>query len=599
MSFTPVVRVSRNVFKTLNEFAQERGLETKLLDFELLSYETLLKSSEDDVYKVLEATQILCEDLLIDPLVSIIQEYKIRIFSKSSVKAISTINLTLASDKYKIKAIATLGVGTSFAGHKGVLKELRDAVWKKKLLAGFFIDFFEPNLVNQLKKLIGLVGFNKPLTKEIKFSVALGINPQMPVDAKLVPLYLEKKNEKNLIDPVEANAKILRYFKPQSGMDGRACDAKYIKVREPREIDVKPLFDETISAVEEQTQICYFAKENGYVVCENGVYMISKKLVLERANFKSSANIDAGVDRNISVYIGGNQKSFEDAIGSGVKIDVRDLNVEGSVGANVKINTDELSIGSQTHKKSKMEVANTANIKVHKGDLHANEANIEILEVGKVTAKTIITIKQMLGGEAIAPIVKVDEVLSNCVIIASERIEIGSINGDGIKLIIDPHSMESYHQQLETLQESLKSLSATIRLEKEAFEKDAKEHAAGIVRIKKFQQRIMQAQKAGDAPMKQDIIRIKQFKKIAEELKLRAQKIEDSEAKFERLEIEQERLYEQDLHAKIVHHGVYDGRTQISFVNPKTQEKVLATPVGAHETISLVIGSAGREIKMA
>jgi hypothetical protein len=598
MSFTPVVRVSRNVLKTINEFAQERELDPKLLDFELLSYETLMRSSTDEEYKVLESSQILCEDFLLDPLVSIVQEYQIRIFLKGSLRVISTINLSLASDKHRIKAVATFGVGTVLVGHKGVLKELRDALWKKKLLGGFFIDFFEANLVNQLKKLVSLIGFNKPLAKEIKFSVASGINPQPPVDAKILKIYLEYQIENNLIHPIETGTNILRYIKPKAGIDGRGCDAKYIKVREPRVIDLKPLFDETIYEVEGESENLYYAKDNGYVECENGVYKISKKLILGHASFKSSAKIDAGEERDISVHIGGKQQDFDDAIGSGVKIDVRDLNVEGSVGSNVKISANDLTIEAQTHSKSKLDVANVANIKLHKGDLHANEANIEILEIGKVTAKTIINIRQMLGGEAIAPIVRVDEVLSNCIITASELIEIGNINGAGVKLIIDPSSMESYHKQIEEIKRRLKTLSINIRLQKEEIEKDQKEHAAGVERVRKFQHKIIQAQKAGREPAKQDLIRIRQYKKTAEELKLRETKIVEAELELERLEIEQERLYKQDLHAKIVHHGVYDGHTQISFIDPKTLEKVVATPVGERETITVVIGSMGREIKM-
>ncbi len=598
MSFTPVTRISRNVLKTLNDFAQERRVDPKLLDFDLLSYETLIKRGTDDAYRAIGLSEILCEDLMLDPLFCIIQEYEIRIFSKDSTKLISTINLALSSDKYKIKAVATFGVGTVLVAHKGVLKELRDALWKKKLLAGFFIDFFEANLVNQLKKLVTLIGFNKPLAKEIKFSVASGINPQPPVDAKILKIYLEQQTENNLIHPIETGTNILRYIKPKAGIDGRGCDAKYIKVREPRVIDLKPLFDETIYEVEGESEILYYAKNDGYVKCEHGVYKISKKLFLESASFKSSANIEAAEERDISVHIGGKQKSYEDAIGSGVRIDVRDLNVEGSIASNVQIIANDLTIEAQTHSKSKLDVANVANIKLHKGDLNANEANIEILEIGKVTAKTIINIKQMLGGEAIAPIVKVEEVLSNCVITASELIEIGNINGHGVKLIIDPNSMESYHNQIEELKNRLKTLSIEIRLQKEEFEKVHKEHSAGLPRIKKFQQRILLAQKEGSEPMKQDLIRIKQYKKSAEELKLRATKISDLEIEFERFAGEQERLYKQDLHAKIVHHGVYDGRTQITFVNPKTQEKVVATPTGERETITVVIGSMGREIKM-
>ena len=73
MSFTSVIRTSRNILKTLRDFASERKIDPKSLEFELLSYETLISRSGDDGYEVLDKTHILCEDELLDPLFSIVQ----------------------------------------------------------------------------------------------------------------------------------------------------------------------------------------------------------------------------------------------------------------------------------------------------------------------------------------------------------------------------------------------------------------------------------------------------------------------------------------------------------------------------------------------
>ena len=597
MSFTPVIRTSRNILKTLRDFASERKIDPKSLEFELLSYETLISRSGDDGYEVLDKTHILCEDELLDPLFSIVQEYSIKIIPKESYKAISTIDLSLAADKFKIRAVATIAQGSVLVRHKGVIKELRNAIWKKKLLAGFFIDFFEQNLIEQLKKLVTIVPLDKPTSKELKFIVAAGIAMQPPLDAKLVRVYEAVQQTKTLIEGVQSGELILKYIKPKSGIDGRGCDGKYIKVREPREIDVKPSIDDSIRCEEDENEIDYFAQIDGYVVFESNCFLISKKLILQSANFKSTGGIDTGGDKDISVHIGGLHDRADDAISSGVKIDVKELNVDGSIGSNVNITAADLSIGEQTHRKSKIEVSNVANIRLHKGDLSANEANIEILEAGKVNARTSINIGRMLGGEAIAPIVRVDEMLSNCVIIASELIEIKKINGTGVKLIIDPSSIDAYHKKIEDLKESIKFSSLQIKSQKEQLTKDIKEHLAGVERIKKFQAKVLQAQKAGQEPMKQDIIRLRQYKKTSEELKNKETLIEQEQIALEKLELELKQLYEQDLHAKIIHHGNYDGHTQIVFVNPKNQEKVVAAPVGIKEIITAVKGAKGREIK--
>jgi len=94
----------------------------------------------------------------------------------------------------------------------------------------------------------------------------------------------------------------------------------------------------------------YFASDNGYVVFANNELRISKTLKLEGADFKSSATIDAGDDqRDISVHIQHKKSHSEDAIGSGVRIDVKELNVEGSVGSNVTIATIETPSRNSTN----------------------------------------------------------------------------------------------------------------------------------------------------------------------------------------------------------------------------------------------------------
>jgi hypothetical protein len=599
MSFTPVTRVSRNVTKSLRDFAYERKIELGSLDFQLIAYETLIKRSGENVYEVLDKTEILCEDELLDPLLEIIQEYTIRIMPKEECKTLSNIILGLAADKHRVKAVATLMPGSVLAKHKGVLKEFRDAVWKKKLLAGLFIDFFESNLVDQLKKMVTLIPLDKPIGKEIKFSVGNAIAVEPPIDAKLILDYEIAQKSKTFIDGMGIGEKILTYLKPKPGVDGRGCDGLYIKVREPRAIDPKPKIDATIRESENEDSVEYFTAIDGYVLRNNDSFSISKKLMLQSANFKSTGLIDTGEDKDIAVHIGDGSKKSDDAITSGVKIDVRELNVNGSVGSNVNINATDLNIAEQTHRNSKIEVSNVANIRLHKGDLSAKEANIEILEAGKVTAQTSISIGQMLGGEAIAPIVRVDEVLSNCVIIASELIEIKSIRGSGVKLIIDPQNIEAHHVKIEENKEKIKSLSAQIYAKKEQLAKDIKEHQAGAERIKKFQLKVLQAQKAGQEPIKQDLIRLRQYKKNGEELKLKESALQADIAEVENCELDQERLYKQDLHGQIIHHGEYDGHTQVVFINPKTQEKVVSTPTGRRETITAVIGSKGREIRFS
>ena len=597
MNVTPVALSSRNVAKTLLEFAQERGIDPRSLEFELLSYETLIQTSGDDEYKVMQQGKIIGQEELLNPSISFAQEYFIRVFSKEHSRAKSDIKLSLASNKLKTKAIVTIQKGSVFAEHNALFSEVRNLIWCKKIVNGFFIELFEPNLENKITKLISLIPHNKPLNKDIKFSVALGLEPQPPVDAKLVRLYDRKENrEKSLIKGVANGELILRYIKPKEGMDGRGCNAKYIQVREPREIDKRPIVDDTIKEIEQSDSVEYYANCDGYIEVHNDNFTVLRRLKLDSANFRSSGTINTGADKDVAVYIGGGKYPSDDAVGSGVKIEVKTLDIQGNIGPNVTISTQNLNIAAQTHKSSILE-ADVANIALHRGTLRARLANIDILETGKVYANQSIRINKMLGGEAIAPTVIVDAVLANSIIIASELIEVNSTRGANIKLIIDPVSIEGYDQRVNALIEESRSLSSKLRINKEHFDIAQEEHLDGAKRIRQCQLNILKAQQTGTEAMAQDIARVKQYNKVTEDLKVLENELKTERLHVEKLDIELDRLYRQDIHAKIINRGEYDGYTQVIFIDPKTKVKISLYPEGKQEIISLVIGKYGKEIR--
>jgi len=595
MSFTPVVRNANSVVKALIEFSKDRKMDVKSLDFELLSFETLLKNENDTEYKIITNKDEISQESFLNPTTIIIQEYSIRIMPKEP--KVPKVKITLGVNKLKTKAIATLHKGTLL--NKDITSEnIKDLIWHKKLLSGLFIGIFEKNLDAQIKKLLQVVPKEKALLKDLKFSVAQGIEPVLPIDAKIEKLYEKThSNSDSLIDSIDKGDKVLLYTKEQLGKDGRACNGRYLKMRTPKTENLQPIHDESIINKENSQVIEYFANDDGYIVHEGSNICISKTLKLEGADFKSTAHIDGGdSSKDISVHIKHKKSHAEDAVSSGVNIDVKELNIDGSVGSNVKITTQELNIDAQTHKQSKIEVENSANVKLHRGDMIAKDATIEILESGTITAHNSIHIKKMLGGEAIAPIVKIDELLSNATIIASKLIEIKLINGENSTLKIDPKSIKSYHKNLSTLQEEQKVQIHTLKIMQEEIQEKMKEHSQRVDRIKVFQQRVLKNQKAGKAPMKQDIIRIREFKKDALRLQEEQKKVVNFETKLKTTTEELDKLYNKDLHAKIISHSPHNGHNKIIFVNMKTEEEIIHLADGDIETISLVLNEKGERV---
>jgi len=396
---------------------------------------------------------------------------------KRILKISQKIKIKLSANKLKTKIMATIEKGSIFESGLDLTRALKDLIWYKKLQAGLFIDIFEPFLDKQLNKLVKLIPKDKAISKDIKFTVAIGLEAILPTDAKLEKIYeLKKQDSQSIIEGIDKDELIFVYTKQKKGSNGRACNAKFIKIREPKIIDKTPIIDDTINQKEVENTIEYYANTDGYVVCENNSFTMSKTLKLDSADFKPTTNIETGEDKDISVHISHSQSESEDAVGGGAKIDVKELNVDGSIGANVKITTQELKIDAQTHKNSTLEVENSANVKLHRGDLIAKDAEIDMLESGKVTAHSSIHIKRMLGGKAIAPIVRVDELLSNCTVIASKLIEIKSVGGQNINLIIDPDSIQSYHDDLENLVSTIKETKTNLEEKKKKFYDDFKEH---------------------------------------------------------------------------------------------------------------------------
>ena len=114
------------------------------------------------------------------------------------------------------------------------------------------------------------------------------------------------------------------------------------------------------------------------------------------------------------------------------------------------------------------------------------------------------------------------------------------------------------------------------------------EHGAQVERIKTFKKRVVQAQKAGKSASKADMVRLRQYKKEGERLQEELKMIENLELSVVKIEAELEKLYEADLHGKVVHKSAYDGKTQVIFIDVKTGQEHALTPEGIYENIYLI-----------
>jgi hypothetical protein len=552
------------------------------VDFEILSYHTLYRGTVDEEWFILGESRLenaTTEIEIRSPNFEVRQEYSFLLHSARAYPHFD-LRFSLAFDKYKSKAIAIIHPASTIPLKKGIQDYIKSEIHRQKLRAGFLIGITDNDLDMEINKLLLKIQKEGSLQVPYRMNVTQFFSPIDPTNDSVILHYKKEGNENNLIEGVQPDDLILEYIFAVSGRNGRNCSGEYIAASEPliRYAAAITIDHESIRAEEDEHSIRFYATQSGYVKRLNGVFSISHELRLKHASFKDTGSIETGSDKEIHLKIHREDQS-KDAIGSGVNIDVQTLNVQGTVGSNTKIQACDLTIGAQTHKKSMIEVQESATIHLHRGDLKAKHATIEILEAGKIEAQSVHVAK-MMGGEIIADHVVIDTLYSNANITALKSITIQTIIGDGNNLIIDPRAIPSYQNQIDTLEKNLKEENTLIQEKgKELLAKELTLREQ-LNRIKQIQEKIKAAIAQKKSPLKADMVRVQQYKYALSELSHRKIAIQAHEEHARSIENNLNQLYDADIHATITHHGTYNGHTRILFIDPKTSQKYAASPQG-------------------
>lgn len=582
----------------LNQFASDHKIPLSRIDFDLISYETYFKGTVDDEWQLLHGKKLFEETTEIELRSSFFllrQEYQINI-REASPHPMLDLYFTIASDKYKSRTVAIIDPKSVIPLKKGVQEWIKESIIRKQLRNGLMIEIFDRSLDQQINRLLIKIQKEGPLSEAYRLPLSEALPPIPPINDSIILHYKQNKKENSLIEGVQPDDLILEYIFPQNGRDGRGCDGQYIMIPEP-EVKYKEylLIDEqAIKSEEDLHSIRFYAKISGFMQRRKGKFTIAQELQIDSASFKKTGSIETGIDKDISLKVK-SKISNEDSIGSGVSIDVQKLDVNGTIGGNTKIQACEVTIGAQTHKKSEINVTEIANIHLHRGNLKAKEANIDILEAGKIEAD-IVRIKQMVGGEIIARTVHIDVLYSNARIIALESITIDQINGEGNNLIIDPQSVNAYHENIAELEMDIRDKTSRLQEHSKEFITRQISFKEKNARIKQFQQRVMDAQKNGVEPLKADTVRVQQYKIEAEALKRTADQLREEDSLLHTLKEQLTKLYNADLHAVITNHSHYSGHDRIIFIDPKTHQEYAISPEG--KTTHIRLRQVGDEKKL-
>jgi hypothetical protein len=600
VQFTPVTKASSSVKEDLRKAASDRKISVDELDFDLLSYETYYKRLPDQDWHPMHGnnllTQITQEELYSSDFL-LRQEYQIKIRPFAPHQYLD-LQFSIAMSKARRLVIAVIFPSSVIPLKKGVNEWIKEAINKKMLRHGFLIGMADEQLDVDVNRMLSYLQKQGPLSEPHNLIIGQFF-PEIPVVNDAILLHYRERNKtKSLIEGVNPKELLVEYIFPKSGRNGRGCDGVPIVVPEPTVKYAKSIKidDETIYTIEDKKSIRYYAKVSGFVKFERGHLSISQTLSLKSLSMKKTGSIDVGTDKQISLVL--NQKVYrEDAVGMGVNIDIQKVDITGTVGENTKIKADELRIGAQTHRKSTMDVSGVANIQLHRGNLKAKEANIDMLEGGRVEAD-VVHIKKMLGGEVIGRKVYVDVLYSHGKIIALESIEVNTIEGEGNALIIDPYSVSAYHEKIAQTKAVISEKESAYQLTK----KELSEKQAGFkqknMQITQFKHRITRAKANGMEPMSVDVARIREYEAQGHKLHHKEGKLREEAQYIAALHDKLNKLYEADLEGVVLCHDVYNGHNRVAFVDPKTRQEYSLFPRGAVKKIELKLHGDEKKMRL-
>ncbi|KFL35271.1 polymerase [Sulfurospirillum sp. SCADC] len=584
-----------NVIKEVKNVALANHLNVTDLAFTLLRTTTYYSDEKSENNEMNEDELKLLQDdsFLLNPNLKLTQHYRIEIYKIEDQEDDHTPlpDITLSGNKSLTKIIAMVAKSNDVRFTPKLEEKMIEDIQIKKIKAGILVGIRDQNMHKEVKKIVANIRVNGIIDQNQTFVVCQGVDEVPCVNDDLIFHYKKKINAKSsdgkvdyskrgFVLAVDKDECIIEYIKPQVGMPGRNCRGAFIPVKEPRKANDAPvLITPNLTKKESETSIKYIANRGGYVNFDKGTYDIQDQMEINEISFKSTGSIDASLGSNIKINIK-EKDILKDAIGAGMSVETTEVHVEGNIGSGAKIKAKIAEIGGQTHQSSYIE-ADKIIIAVHRGEANGIDVDIDRLEGGKVVGDTV-HVKHMIGGEIIAKIVKIDNLMSNAKITASEILEVTELKGTNNKFIIDPsvtkefnELIESINKKIEKLEEELKAFPRQLSSKKEFIDKN--KPMAEMVKEK-----IMELKRSGVEPPVTLFAKIKDFQEKVIDYNTFLQTFKDKKEELQEYREELNRVQNKVFSAKIINHSAWKEFNEVRFrliyppkdvtYNPKERE---------------------------
>jgi len=605
----PTVVRTKNVAKELINLAKSNKINPNELDFNILGVDTYTRISKDDddiEWEEIESSEIHEIDdptALLNARFEIKQMYEIEIFSKDKkTDVFKDFKAVVGANATKCKVYLSIKEGSKIGKVDNFNELFLDYINKSKIRAGILIDIFDEMLPEFISKVSAQIKVEGEVFYTYKETVLISnaYEPTSTIDDDII-LHYDKDNTDNIgenekidyakrgfIKSVMEDDLLIEYIKPKMGKAGRNCRGEFMEPKEPI-VKNEPTFgvDSTIEIIDNKENIQYKAKESGYIALDNGIYQIKSDMDVDSVSFKSTGSITAGVNSDVVLNVKENDPE-KDAIGSGMEVQVKEIDIIGNVGSNAKIHAKRANIEGQTHKSSEI-TADNLTINVHKGLATGENIHITRLEGGEVNGKSV-DISQATGGVINAREIEIEICASHVKATASQRIEISKLQGSENIFTIDPLVQKTKQDDLDENQLEIQELEISIKDIKKEIEKYTKSVKNNMSSFNDIKRRLVNYKKNGIKMPTSFVTRYKQLKGVGEHLEAIKKEYAVKSDKLILLTSRTVSFQDNIFDARIINKDRWVGHNEIIFklIDPPL-ELVFSPPEGSSDLIFAIV----------
>jgi len=591
----PTVIRTQNVAKELINIAKSYEMKVDALDFNILDIQTFTRLNDDT--KETEWEEIEDDELyelddksaLLNPLFQIKQVYEIEIFSKNSQEDLyKDFKLAVGANATKCKVYLSIASGSKVTYNPRFEQELLMLINKRKVRSGILIHIFDEMLNDVVSRISAHIRIEESVEyqKTETILIAESYEPTLTTDDKLILHFNQKEDvdenhkvdysSRGFIQSVNKDELLIEYIKPKIGKPGRNCRGEFMKPLEPT-VNNAPTFkvNDTIDEVDSKDKIEYIAHENGYIALEDNTYLIKTDVDVGEISFKTTGSISTGLDSEVSISVK-ETDAIKDAIGTGMTVEVSEIDIEGNVGSSANVFALKASIGGQTHKTSTVR-ADKLNIHVHKGNAYGKNIHITRLEHGVIDGD-VVEVTQAIGGQIRAKEIVIEVCASYVKATASKLIEIKKLQGSENVFTIDPLVKKDAQKGLDANKESIKNLKFELHALVKEVERYSKMIQDGTASFNDIKKRLIHYKKNNVKMPDSFVKKYRQFQKIQAHLVSLKKSHENKKDQLSLLTSNTSNFQDNIFDARIINRNRWVGHNELIFKMVKPARDISFKP---------------------